>query len=180
MGTEDRADVIERESEATVPASDAPGWTPVTCIGNSRSAEKPVAAGRKGAVVSRTASEGVVPQATAELDIQLKRAYEPPAAADGIRILVDRLWPRGLTKASAAVDHWMRDLAPSTDLRRWFGHDPSRWDEFRREYARELRAREDLLEEVRSLARRGRVTLLFGARDEAHNDAVALREVLLK
>jgi uncharacterized protein YeaO (DUF488 family) len=180
MGTEDRADVIERESEATVPASDAPGWTPVTCIGNSRSAEKPVAAGRKEAVVSRTTSEGVVRQATAELDIQLKRAYEPPAAADGIRILVDRLWPRGLTKAAAAVDHWMRDLAPSTDLRRWFGHDPSRWDEFRREYARELRAREDLLEEVRSLARRGRVTLLFGARDEAHNDAVALREVLLK
>lgn len=119
-------------------------------------------------------------QATAELDIQLKRAYQPPAAADGIRILVDRLWPRGLTKAAAAVDRWMRDLAPSTDLRRWFGHDPSRWDEFRREYARELRARGDLLEEVRSLARRGRVTLLFGARDEAHNDAVALREVLLK
>jgi uncharacterized protein YeaO (DUF488 family) len=147
MGTEDRTDVIERESEASVPA--------------------------------KTTSEEVVHQATAELDIQLKRAYEPPAAADGIRILVDRLWPRGLTKEAAAVDRWMRDLAPSTDLRRWFGHDPSRW-EFRREYARELRAREDLLEEVRSLARRGRVTLLFGARDEAHNDAVALREVLLK
>jgi uncharacterized protein YeaO (DUF488 family) len=169
--------VIERESEASVPASDAPGRTPVTCIGNS--AEKPAAAGRKGAEVSRITSEEVVHQATAELDIQLKRAYEPPAA-DGIRILVDRLWPRGLTKAAAAVDRWMRDLAPSTDLRRWFGHDPSRWDEFRREYARELRARGDLLEEVRSLARRGRVTLLFGARDETHNDAVVLREVLLK
>ncbi len=119
-------------------------------------------------------------QATTQLDIQLKRAYEPPTAADGTRILVDRLWPRGLTKAAAAVDRWMRDLAPSTDLRRWFGHDPSRWDEFRRKYARELRLHGDLLEEVRSLARRGRVTLLFGARDEAHNDAVALREVLLK
>ena len=125
-------------------------------------------------------SEEIVRQATAELDIQLKRAYEPPAAADGLRILVDRLWPRGLTEAEAAVDRWMRDLAPSTELRRWFGHDPSRWDEFRQEYARELSARGDLLEEVRSLARRGRVTLLFGARDETHNDAVALREVLLK
>ncbi len=119
-------------------------------------------------------------QATAELDIQLKRAYQPPAAADGIRILVDRLWPRGLTKAAAAVDRWMRDLAPSTELRRWFGHDPSRWDEFRRKYARELREREDLLAEVRSLGRQGRITLVFGARDETHNDAVALREVLLK
>jgi uncharacterized protein YeaO (DUF488 family) len=137
-------------------------------------------AGRKGGVVSRTTSEEVVHQATAELDIQLKRVYEPPGAADGIRILVDRLWPRGLTKAEAAVDRWIRDLAPSTDLRRWFGHDPSRWDEFRREYARELRERRHLLEEVRSLARRGRVTLLFGARDETHNDAAALREVLLK
>ena len=127
-----------------------------------------------------TTSEEIVRQATAELDIQLKRAYESPAAADGLRILVDRLWPRGLTKAEAAVDRWMRDLAPSTELRRWFGHDPSRWDEFRQEYARELSARGDLLEEVRSLARRGRVTLLFGARDETHNDAVALREVLLK
>jgi uncharacterized protein YeaO (DUF488 family) len=145
IGTEDRADVIERESEASVPA--------------------------------KTTSEEAVRQA---LDMQLKRVYEPSAAADGIRILVDRLWPRGLTKAEAAIDRWMRDLAPSTDLRRWFGHDPSRWDEFRREYARELRAWGDLLEEVRSLARRGRVTLLFGARDERHNDAVVLREVLLK
>jgi uncharacterized protein YeaO (DUF488 family) len=179
-GIEDRADVIERESEASFPASDAPGRTPISRIGSSRSPEESAPAGCEGVVVSRTTSEEVVRQGTARLDIQLKRAYEPAAAADGVRILVDRLWPRGLTKAAAAVDRWMRDLAPSTDLRRWFGHDPSRWDEFRREYARELRARGDLLEEVRSLARRGRVTLLFGARDEAHNDAVALREVLLE
>lgn len=119
-------------------------------------------------------------EAAVQLDIQLKRAYEPPAPADGIRILADRLWPRGLAKAEAAVDRWMRDLAPSTGLRRWFGHDPSRWEEFRREYARELRERADLLDEVRSLARQGRVTLVFGARDEVHNHAVALREVLLR
>ncbi len=123
---------------------------------------------------------GKLPNSTAQLDIQLKRAYEPAVAEDGMRILVDRLWPRGLSKADAAVDRWTRDLAPSTQLRRWFGHDPSRWDEFRREYGRELRERGDLLDEVRSLARRGRVTLLFGARDETHNDAVALREVLFK
>jgi uncharacterized protein YeaO (DUF488 family) len=179
MGTEDRSDVIEREPEASFPASDASDRTPVTRIGRPGSPEESAPAGRKGAVVSRTTSEEVVHQATAELDIQLKRAYEPPAAADGIRILVDRLWPRGLTKTEAAVDRWMRDLAPSTNLRRWFGHDPARWDEFRREYARELRLRGDLIEEVRSLARRGRVTLLFGARDEKHNDAVALRDILL-
>ena len=118
--------------------------------------------------------------ATASLDIRLKRAYEPRAATDGVRILVDRLWPRGLKKAEAAVDRWMRDLAPSAELRRWFGHDPARWDEFRQRYAGELRSRGDLLEEVRSLAQRGRVTLLFAARDEAHNHAIVLREVLIQ
>lgn len=122
----------------------------------------------------------MVQPTTAPLDIRLKRAYEPRAATDGIRILVDRLWPRGLTKAEAAVDRWMRDLAPSGDLRRWFGHDPSRWDEFWQRYSCELRTRGDLLEEVRSLAQKGRVTLLFGAHDEAHNHAIVLREVLLE
>jgi uncharacterized protein YeaO (DUF488 family) len=121
-----------------------------------------------------------VRRAAGRLDIRLKRAYEPAEAADGVRILVDRLWPRGLAKEEAAVDRWMRDLAPSTELRKWFGHDPSRWDEFRRKYARELRTRGELLDEVRSLAQRRRVTLVFGARDRTHNDAVALRDVLLK
>jgi uncharacterized protein YeaO (DUF488 family) len=131
-------------------------------------------------VVSSGTSQEVGSQPTAQFDIQVKRVYDPPAAADGVRILVDRLWPRGRKKAEAAVDRWMRDLAPSADLRRWFGHDPARWGEFRRRYARELQARSDLLEEVRSLARQNRITLLFGARDQAHNDAVALREVLLR
>jgi uncharacterized protein YeaO (DUF488 family) len=110
--------------------------------------------------------------------IKVRRVYEPAQPSDGTRVLVDRLWPRGLTKEAAAVDHWMKDLAPSTALRKWFGHDPARWDEFRRRYAAELREREAPLEALRELARRGPVTLVFGARDERHNDAVALREIL--
>jgi uncharacterized protein YeaO (DUF488 family) len=110
--------------------------------------------------------------------IKVRRVYESREPSDGTRVLVDRLWPRGLTKEAAAVDHWMRDLAPSTALRKWFGHDPARWDEFRRRYAAELREREALLEELRELARHGPVTLVFGARDERHNDAVALLEIL--
>jgi uncharacterized protein YeaO (DUF488 family) len=116
---------------------------------------------------------------TRQLDIKLKRVYELPSRGDGVRVLVDRLWPRGLTKQAAAVDRWLRDLAPSTELRRWFGHDPERWAEFRRRYARELHDHGEQLDELRSLARKGRITLLFAARDEAHNDAVVLRELLL-
>lgn len=128
----------------------------------------------------RSAAQSVGRREKDQLEIELKRVYEPKGATDGLRILVDRLWPRGLSKEQAAVDRWLRDLAPSTELRRWFGHDPARWDEFRRRYVGELQEHGDLLEEVRSLARRGRVTLLYAARDEAHNDAVALRELLLK
>lgn len=112
-------------------------------------------------------------------NIHVKRVYEPAEAADGTRILVDRLWPRGLTKAKAAVDHWAKDLAPSTELRTWFGHDPDRWAAFRVRYAKELSAHEDELVAMRALARAGRVTLVFGARDEVHNGAVVLREVLI-
>ena len=112
-------------------------------------------------------------------NVRLKRAYEPPHADDGKRILVDRLWPRGVTKAAASIDRWMKDLAPSAELRRWFGHDLARWDDFRRRYAEETRARPELLEELRALARKSVVTLVYAARDEAHNDAVVLRDVLL-
>lgn len=112
--------------------------------------------------------------------LRLKRVYEPAANEDGVRVLVDRLWPRGLRKEVAKVDHWMKETAPSAALRQWFGHDPERWEEFRRRYAQELRLREPDLERIRGLARGGTVTLLFGARDEEHNDAVVLREVLLK
>jgi len=119
-------------------------------------------------------SAGKIPAA----HLRLKRACEPPAPEDGVRILVDRLWPRGLSKAKAAVDHWMKDVAPSAELRKWFGHDPDRWQEFRRRYREELRQHPVFLDEIRGLARERAVTLVFGAHHEKHNDAVVLKEVL--
>lgn len=120
-------------------------------------------------------TESVVPVG----NVRLKRVYETKTAEDGVRILVDRLWPRGLSREKAAVDHWMKEIAPSAELRKWFGHDPARWPEFRRRYIDELRGHTALLQQVRELARKQTVTLLFGAHDEAHNDAVVLKEVLL-
>jgi uncharacterized protein YeaO (DUF488 family) len=99
---------------------------------------------------------------------------------DGVRILVDRLWPRGLSKEKAAVDHWMKDIAPSADLRKWFGHDPERRPEFRRRYRGELKRHGALLAQIGDLAAGGAVTLLYAAHEEEHNDAVVLREVLVK
>lgn len=112
-------------------------------------------------------------------DIKLKRAYNPPSPRDGKRILIDRLWPRGVRKSDAAIDRWIKDIAPSTALRKWFGHDPARWRDFRRRYAAEIRDHADSLAELRAAARKGPITLVFGARDEFHNDAVVLRDVLL-
>jgi uncharacterized protein YeaO (DUF488 family) len=111
-------------------------------------------------------------------DIRLKRVYEPAERADGIRMLVDRLWPRGVKKADAAIDRWLKDIAPSTALRQWFAHRPERWPEFRRRYRAELRRHPELIEEIRSAAREEPVTLLYAARDEVHNDAVVLRDFL--
>ena len=115
----------------------------------------------------------------AELDIRLKRAYEPATEADGTRILIDRLWPRGVTKAEAAIDHWFRDLGPSTELRKWFGHDLALFAEFRRLYAAELKRQRELLDELLRIASHGRLTLVYSAHDEKHNDAVVLKGVLL-
>jgi uncharacterized protein YeaO (DUF488 family) len=108
------------------------------------------------------------------MSIAIKRVYEPVSATDGYRILVDRLWPRGLSKDHAAVDLWLKDIAPSTELRRWFGHDPSKWDEFRRKYSAELATHAEDVAQIRKLAKRRRVTLVYGARDTEHNDAVVL------
>jgi uncharacterized protein YeaO (DUF488 family) len=112
-------------------------------------------------------------------DIRLKRAYEPPAGDDGTRVLVDRLWPRGLSKQAAAIDLWLRDVAPSTELRRWFGHDVGRWPEFQRRYAAELRSQQEALDRLLQLTQDGPLTLVFSARDEEHNDAVVLHRTLL-
>jgi uncharacterized protein YeaO (DUF488 family) len=114
-----------------------------------------------------------------EKNLRLKRAYEKPSAEDGVRVLVDRLWPRGVRKADAAIDHWFKELSPSTELRKWFAHDPTRWPEFRKRFQRELRQRGDQFDQLRALASKGPVTLVYAARDELHNDAVVLRDVLL-
>jgi uncharacterized protein YeaO (DUF488 family) len=112
------------------------------------------------------------------MTIQVKRAYEPPAASDGYRALVDRIWPRGLSKEEARIDAWLKDLAPSDGLRRWFGHDVERWEEFQERYWQELEGQQAAVEELASLAGNGRVTLVFAAKDTEHNNAVALRNYL--
>ncbi len=112
--------------------------------------------------------------------IQLKRVYDPPGESDGFRVLVDRLWPRGLSKQRTRLNAWKRELAPSEALRRWFNHDPSRWEEFRESYLEELHSPESQrgLAELAQRAQKGTVTLLYAAQDRAHNNAVVLKEVL--
>lgn len=113
--------------------------------------------------------------------VKLKRVYLMPAKSDGCRVLVDRLWPRGLSKQKAKVDCWLRDVAPSTALRKWYGHDPGRWSEFRRRYAKELKARPEAVRELRGLLKaHATVTLLFSSKEEKLNNAVALKAYLRK
>ncbi len=112
------------------------------------------------------------------MDVRLKRAYEPAASADGHRVLIDRLWPRGVSRERADLDGWEKDVAPSTELRQWFGHEPSRFEEFRRRYIDELRAKRPQLATLRRYARDGTLTLVYSAHDAEHNDAVVLAEIL--
>jgi uncharacterized protein YeaO (DUF488 family) len=112
------------------------------------------------------------------MPLRIKRVYEKAAKADGFRVLVDRLWPRGLSKEDAALDEWLKDVAPSSKLRKWFGHDPSKWEEFRKRYFSELEAQRERLASLKDQARKRRVTLLFGAKDERFNNAMALKEFL--
>ncbi|HEX9873251.1 MAG TPA: DUF488 domain-containing protein [Deferrimonas sp.] len=114
------------------------------------------------------------------MQIRLKRAYEEASKQDGCRVLVDRIWPRGVSKEGAKIDLWLKEIAPSDGLRKWFGHDPAKWEEFRKRYFAELDERAESLEELREKAGDGRLTLVFGARDEEHNNAVALKDFLEK
>jgi uncharacterized protein YeaO (DUF488 family) len=110
--------------------------------------------------------------------IRLKRAYDVPSDDDGTRILVERLWPRGLSKENAAIDLWLKEVAPSTELRKWYGHDPDKWEEFRRRYRAELDDKGEVLDDVRRRLGEGPVTFIFAAKDEEHNSAVVLKEFL--
>ena len=112
------------------------------------------------------------------MDVRMKRVYEPAKRSDGYRVLIDRLWPRGVSRDRAALDVWDPELAPSSELRTWFGHDPGRFDEFRRRYVDELRGQRPRLTELRRRARDGTLTLVYSARDTEHNDAVVLAEVV--
>ena len=117
---------------------------------------------------------------TGEPDLRIKRIYDKPQRSDGVRLLVDRIWPRGVTRRDAALDAWLRELAPSSGLRRWFGHDPKRWSEFRTRYHAELRQHAPQLDAIRGHAARERITLLYGAKDTQMNQAVVLQEAIRK
>lgn len=110
--------------------------------------------------------------------IELKRVYEKPSRKDGLRVLVDRLWPRGLSKERAAVKLWLKNVAPSTELRKWFAHDPAKWKEFQVRYRKELREKKDDLKLLKEMSKEHTVTLVYGARDEDHNEAVVLKRML--
>ena len=114
------------------------------------------------------------------MKLRIKRVYEKPSKEDGKRILVDRLWPRGLTKEKAAVDLWLKEIAPSTELRKWFGHDPEKWKEFQKKYHRELKNNVEQVSVLKEQLTEGLVTLLYGAKDEEHNEALVLKEWLSK
>lgn len=110
------------------------------------------------------------------MKIKIKRVYEPPDKDDGMRILVDRLWPRGLTKQKASVDLWLKDIAPSTELRKWFDHDPSKWEEFKKRYLGELNGKSEQIRLLKQELDKGVVTLVYGAKDEEHNEALVLQD----
>ena len=112
------------------------------------------------------------------MELKIKRVYEKPAKEDGMRILVDRLWPRGLTKQKARVDLWLKGIAPSTELRKWFSHDPEKWNEFIKKYKQELHENKEQVTVLKEYMQQGSVTLVYGARDEVHNEALVLKKLL--
>lgn len=132
--------------------------------------------GPSGHLIS-TATTCPVGRASVRPNVQLKRAYDPPGEGDGRRVLVDRLWPRGVSKDKAAIDLWLKDVAPTSELRQWFGHRPERWPEFRLRYLDQLKSN-PAVDELRAISKSGPVTLVYGAKDREHNDAVVLAELL--
>jgi uncharacterized protein YeaO (DUF488 family) len=112
------------------------------------------------------------------MEIKIKRVYEAPEKSDGFRVLVDRVWPRGMTKEKASIDMWLKEIGPSTALRKWFGHDPERWTEFKKRYMQELKADKEEVATLKQHTSKGAVTLVYSAKDEAHNQAVVIREFL--
>lgn len=112
------------------------------------------------------------------MDVNIKRVYDHPEKSDGYRVLVDRVWPRGMTKEKANVDLWLKEIAPSTDLRKWFGHDPAKWTEFKKRYTLELKKNKDAVQQLKDQSDGRRITLVYSAKDEAHNQAVVLRAFL--
>ncbi|MGX4805468.1 DUF488 domain-containing protein [Bradyrhizobium guangdongense] len=174
---------LDTELEETFPASDPlkvtrfaaamngphPSRTMLTSRLNGRPPSRSNGKGRTKAMSRKGADR-----------VKIKRAYEPPVFEDGTRVLIDRLWPRGVRKANAAIDEWMKALAPSTQLRKWFGHAPERWPEFQRRYRSEIQRHPAELNRLRELAQDGPITLVYAAHDDAHNDAVVLRNILLE
>lgn len=114
------------------------------------------------------------------MDISIKRIYDPEEEGDGYRVLVDRIWPRGVSREKASWDEWLKEAAPATELRRWFSHDPAKWEDFRKKYFEELDRNTDAVPHLRQLARKGKLTLLYAARDTEHNEAAALKDYLLQ
>ncbi len=114
------------------------------------------------------------------MKINIKRVYEKPGEHDGYRILIDRLWPRGLTKEKAAVDLWLKEIAPTTELRKWFNHEPEKWPDFQKKYLKEIKENKEALAALKDKIKEGKVTLVYGAKDEEHNDAQVLRTYLNK
>jgi uncharacterized protein YeaO (DUF488 family) len=133
---------------------------------------------KKERAAAGSAEVGVLFLGEGSTMIQVKRVYEKPSRKDGVRILVDRLWPRGLTKERAAVNLWLKDVAPSTELRKWFEHDPAKWEQFQSRYRKELGGRKDALALLTEKCKQRTVTLLYGARDEEHNEALVLKRIL--
>ena len=112
------------------------------------------------------------------MGMKIKRVYDKPAKSDGYRVLIDRIWPRGLTKSDARIDEWLKEIAPSTGLRKWFNHDPAKWEQFKKKYAAELKEHREELEKLARESRKRTVTFVFGAKDTAHSNAMALKEYL--